>query len=168
MKAILREVLAVHLRLAKALVLAVLEYFVGVAWALLRKRRPVAPVRRRAPAPSPAVAPSPAAAPAQPPIVLEAAVGERAVAAFAVANHSPEAMEATFALSPFRDAAGAVAPMTIEIDPPRVSLEAAQQVVVRIAAAVTDTMTAAAAYTGFLTVPGVAEQPIAVIVRRTA
>lgn len=46
--------------------------------------------------------------------------------------------------------------------------DAAQRVVVRIAAAITDDLVASAAYSGFLSVPGIADQPIPIIVRRTA
>jgi hypothetical protein len=142
---VFRAFLALHMRYQAALARATLEYLQGL-FTLLRR-----PVRA-----------------ATQPIVLEGASGEQAVGAFAVANHLPRPVTATFDLSPFRDERGRPARVALEVHPPRVSLGAAQQAVVRIAAAITDDLAASTSYSGFVSVPGIADHPIPIIVRRTA
>lgn len=165
---IVRQVIDLNMRYYKALGLATLEYVQGLASFWSRN------VRRAAPASSPftPAPPSSGATVARespaPSVVLEAAAGERAAAVFAVANHLTRPVSATFDISPFRDERGRDAGVTIEIEPASVALDPGQQAVVRITAAISEELQAAVAYSGSVNVPGLADRPIPIVIRRVA
>jgi hypothetical protein len=166
---IVRQVIDLNVRYYKALGLATLEYMQGLASFLSRNMRRDA----AAPSPFPFRAPRPAPAPAPPAepasvIVLEAAAGHRAEGAFAVANQLARPVTATIEVSPFRDESGADAHVQVEVSPTRMSLDPGQQVVVHIAAAISDDLLTSIAYRGFVSVPGLSDRPIPILVRRVA
>jgi hypothetical protein len=164
---IVRQVLDLNMRYYKALGLATLEYAQGLASFWSRN------VRRDMPAPSPFTPPRPAPAVAReaaPPaiLVLEAAAGERAVGEFAVANQLTRPVSATFEVSAFRDPSGNDVRVAVEIEPARLTLDPGQQAVVRITAAISKNLQASVPYAGAVSVPGLADRPIPIIVRRAA
>ena len=116
------------------------------------------------PALSPTSAPS-RAAPA-PALVLEAAGGQEARAAFAVFNELAREVSAPVTVSPLRDERGHEGRVSLSLLPGLVTLAPGTRGVVEVRAAITDSLDADVGYYGTITVPELTTGTIAVVVRR--
>ena len=114
------------------------------------------------------VRPAPAASASAAAAVLEAAAGEEAEGGFVVANRLSRHVTASFRISTFTDANGRVAAADVRVEPSTVSLAPGAQAIVQVKARIGDQLEIGTPYRGSISVPDLADAPIAVIVRRRA
>jgi hypothetical protein len=112
----------------------------------------------------------PAAAPAPPPpaLVLEAEAGGTAVGAFMVENGRGEPISAPVTASTFAAAGHGEVEQKLAFEPEVVTLEAGEQVLVRVAALIGDGLQEGVGYRGEIAVPGAAAAGVPVVLRRRA
>jgi hypothetical protein len=172
------QVVELNLRYYRALGAATMDYvrsmltFVGDRSPVIRD----ATARARQAATSVARAATPTAPPAAAPatvhatnaVVLEAAAGEEAAGGFLVNNHLPRRVSAAFRVSPFLGPRGEPFDGALTIDPPMLTLEPGMQAVVRISAMIPATIPPAVDYRGTISIPGLADAPIELVIRRRA
>jgi hypothetical protein len=101
-------------------------------------------------------------------MVLEAEAGAVAVGAFVVENSLPRSVATVVVASPFARPDGHALVVPIACDPPEVTLDPGQQMIVRVGVTVSDEMEAGTDYAGELAVPELPGTRIPVVVRRRA
>jgi hypothetical protein len=111
-------------------------------------------------------APQRAQARAQPAMVLESEAGGAAIGAFVVENALDRSISAPVVASAFVAPAGKEARPAIAFEPEVVVLEPGEQVLVRVVAAVDESLEPNVGYRGDLTVPGLSGTQIPVVLRR--
>jgi hypothetical protein len=172
------QVVELNLRYYRALGAATMDYvrsmltFAGDRSPIIReataRARQAATSVARATTPAATPVTSPATAPAASAVVLEAAAGEEAAGGFVVNNHLPRRVSAAFRLSPFLGPRGEPFDGALTIDPPMLTLEPGMQAVVRISATIPASMPSGVDYRGTVSVPGLADAPIDLLIRRRA
>jgi hypothetical protein len=120
--------------------------------------------------PSPAPAAAVPAAPSAPPIalVLEAEAGQVAQGVVMVENRLARRVSATVVTSAFSSGAGDEIRPTLRVQPGTVTLEPGGRALVQVGALVDDRLAAGVRYQGSLTVPGLSDTPIPVVLQRRA
>ena len=128
----------------------------------------------RPPAPAPAAAPAPAPPPPAPSpapmavLVLEAEAGHEARGVFVVGNRLARTVSAPVTASPFTD------PQGREVDPPRrvepevVTLDPGAQTLVQIVVTVTESLDLGTDYRAEISIPGLSDSRVPVVLRRRA
>jgi hypothetical protein len=101
-----------------------------------------------------------------PALVLEGQAGERARGAFMVDNRLGRAVTAPVQVSPFSDAAGVPVALAMDIEPRSLSLPPGGQALVEVFVAISDSLGPGASYRGEISVPGLADRSIPILVRR--
>ena len=125
-------------------------------------------------APSPAApssgAASPASAPTPSPIalVLEAEAGQVAQGVVMVENRLARRVSATVVTSAFSSGGGDEIRPTLRVQPGTVTLEPGGRALVQVGALVDERLAAGVRYQGSLTVPGLSDTPIPVVLQRRA
>jgi len=104
--------------------------------------------------------PSPAA------IVLEGAAGRRAFGLFVVENKLSHPVSARVVFGPLIDPSGREIPSSLRFEPGAIALAPGQQVVVRVGVHISRGFAVGVSYRGDVSVPGIAEARIPVVVRR--
>ena len=120
-------------------------------------------------APAPGAA-SPVGAPSPSPIalVLEAEAGQVAQGVVMVENRLPRRVSATVVTSAFSSGAGDEIRPTLRVQPGTVTLEPGGRALVQVGALVDEGLAAGVRYQGSLTVPGLSDTPIPVVLQRRA
>lgn len=173
------QVVELNLRYYRALGAATMDYvrsmltFVGdrspiIREATTRARQAATSVARATTPTATTATASPAPVHAASAVVLEAAAGEEAAGGFVVNNHLPRRVSAAFRVSPFLGPRGEPFHGALTIDPPMLTLEPGMQAVVRISATIPASMPPGVDYRGTISVPGLADAPIDLIIRRRA
>jgi len=114
----------------------------------------------RPPTSTPAPSPSPAA------LVLEAEAGELAQGVIMVENRLARRVSATVVTSAFSNAAGEEIWPTLRVHPGTIDLEPGARTLVQIGALVDDRLDPATRYQGQVTVPGLSDTPIPIVLQR--
>jgi hypothetical protein len=111
-----------------------------------------------------------AGAPSPPPIalVLEAEAGQVAQGVVMVENRLARRVEATVVTSAFSSGTGDEIRPTLRVQPGTVTLEPGGRALVQVGALVDERLAAGVGYQGSLTVPGLSDTPIPVMLRRRA
>jgi len=112
------------------------------------------------PAPPPAAPPSPVA------LVLEAESGQIAQVVVMVENKLHRQVSATVVTSPFSSRVGEEIRPTLRVQPGTITLEPGGRALVQISALVDDRLESGVRYRGEVTVPGLSDTPIPVMLRR--
>lgn len=165
-----RRALEANVRYYEAVGRASVEYLRAVAGALgevrgaeTREPRLAAPEHR--PRRAPAERSESPAAPA-PAMVLEAEAGSAALGAFLVENRMREKVSAPISGSSFVDESGGAITPRLVFDPEIVTLEPGEQLLVRIMAEIGDKLTPDVAYRGEVSVPGLGDSTVPIVLRR--
>jgi len=154
----LRRAAEANMRYYSALGQATADYVKAVVDIWQGLARPDGAVASTAPStPSPSIGPA---------LVLEAAAGASARAAFVVANKLARPVTAPVVTSTFADPSGATVQPTLRIEPGRVALGPGDRAIVQVMAAITDDLVTGVAYRGRLSVPGLSDDSVAVVIRR--
>jgi hypothetical protein len=161
------RVIDLNLRYYRALGGATVDYVRSVA-SFIGDQTPLRSIFSRLCRPAPVAPPAAATDPALASIVLEAAAGEDVEAGFVVVNHLTRRISASFHISPFTDLAGRSANVNLRIDPPLVTLDPGMELAVRLGVRITDQLESGHDYRGTISVPGLADTPVAVILRRSS
>lgn len=109
-----------------------------------------------------------APAPPGPTILLEAEAGGHALGVLLVENVLAEAVSARIVVSPFVDSSGREARTAIRVDPETISLEPKEQVLVRLVAAIDDSLIPGADYRAEVSVPDLPGTCVPLVLRRRA
>jgi len=113
------------------------------------------------------VAPEIAARPALPPTILvEAEAGQSGMGVFLVENTTAEQLSIPVHASPFRDSHGDEISLAVAFRPDTITLDPGDQQVVQVAAAVDETLEPDVRYRALISVPGLSETQIPIVVRR--
>ena len=112
--------------------------------------------------------PPPDADHAAPTIVVEAEAGQAGVGVFLLENTTPQELSVLVACSPFRNADGHEVEPVVAFRPDAIRLHPGDQVVVQVAVVVDETLEPEVRYHAELSVPGLSETRIPIIVRRRA
>jgi hypothetical protein len=158
-----------NLRYYKALTTATIDYYRSIAhfYAERSPLRPFATPVTAPPSPRERLTETPPLPPTPvPTVVLEAVAGDEAEGGFVVVNRLPRTVSASFVVEPFVDIVGHRAAADLRIEPSSVTLEGGAQTIVRLAVRVTKEMSAGVDYRGWVTVPGISDTPIEIILRR--
>jgi hypothetical protein len=108
----------------------------------------------------PAPAPSPAA------MVLEGEAGSRAFGLFVVENKLPKEVSTSVVVGPLVDPDGQEIPSVLRFEPGVITLAPGEQVVARVSAQISRGLAAGVRYQGEISIPGIADARIPIIVRR--
>lgn len=129
----------------------------------------VAPVLGRAAA-SATTAPQSSSSPASPSaaLVLEAEAGQIAQGVVMVENRLPRRVSATVITSAFSSGAGEEIWPSLRVQPGTITLESGARALVQIGVLVDDRLIAGVQYRGQVTVPGLSDTPIPVVLLRRA
>jgi hypothetical protein len=100
-------------------------------------------------------------------ILLEAAAGESAVGVFLVENTTVQALSGPVQVSAFVDEQGREVRPAIAFRPDVVVLDPGDQSVVQVAAAVDETFEAEVRYQAEISIPGLSETRVPIVVRRS-
>lgn len=164
----LRRALEANLQYYEALGRATRDYWAAVSrlWRDLPLR--VGNVRFGAPAgPGLAARPAAAPAPAAPAtLVLEAEAGGEAQGVFMVDNRLSRTVSTAVVTSAFADPSGRAVRPVLRVVPGVVTLEPAGRTLVQLFAAVTDDLDPDVDYRGEVSVPGLSDRGIPVVLRR--
>lgn len=120
---------------------------------------PFRPTASTAPAATPAAAATPA-------LVLEAEQGQQAHGAFMVENKLSRAVSAPVVTSAFIGPDGRELRPTMRVEPGIVSLEPGAKALVQIIATISEDLAAGAAYQGEVSVPGLSNTRVPLVLRR--
>jgi hypothetical protein len=169
------QVVELNLRYYRALGSATVDY-VRSLFAFVSDRSPavrnVAARARQAAGNVAASATTPAATAttAQPSsvVVLEAAAGEEAAGGFIVNNHLARRVSAAFRVSPLLGPNGEPFDGSLQMHPEMLTLDPGMQTVVRLSVMIPPAISPGTDYRGTISIPGLADAPIDVIVRRRA
>jgi hypothetical protein len=101
------------------------------------------------------------------PLVLEAGPGHAAVGAFMVQNRLDARVSTPIEASVFADAAGRSVNPEIVFQPPDVTLEPGEKALVKVVVRVGDEIKAGTDYIGAVTIPGLANRRLELLLRRT-
>ncbi len=99
-------------------------------------------------------------------VILEGAIGDEPRGGFVVANRLPRQVSASFAVEPITDGEGHRMAGNLNVDPPAVTLDAGKQSVVHVGVRIGEQFQPGVDYRGSVSAPGIADAPIAVVVRR--
>jgi hypothetical protein len=124
------------------------------------------PSGAKAPQPQTSAQAASAAPGSVPSMVLEAEAGKTAVGVFLVENSLPDHVDAAIVASSLLDPNGASHELTFVFDPPTISLDPREQVLVRVSALLPETLQPAIAYSGSISIPELKGTSVPVIVRR--
>jgi hypothetical protein len=102
------------------------------------------------------------------PLVLEAESGHAAVGAFMVQNRLEARVSTPIEASVFADAAGRSINPEIVFQPPDVTLEPGEKALVKVVVRVGDEIKAGTDYIGAVTIPGLANRRLELLLRRTS
>ena len=100
-------------------------------------------------------------------MVLEGAVGTKALGVFLVENGFPRAVSASASASTFVDENGNEVNPTVEFQPASIVLEPGEQMLVKVMANIDETIPAGVRYRGEIGVPGLMGTRIPVVLGRT-
>ncbi|MBV8200760.1 MAG: hypothetical protein JOZ15_09065 [Acidobacteria bacterium] len=122
------------------------------------------------PAAAPPAAASPAAAPAAavPALVLEAEAGAQARGVFLVSNRLARRVSAPVMTSAFRDPSGREVRPALRVEPDLVTLEPGGQMLLEVVADVDQELDLDVAYRGAVSIPGLSDEQVPVVLRRRA
>ena len=123
-------------------------------------RATAAPASRRAPAAT--------ASPVPPAVVLEAEAGQSAQAVFMVNNELARAVTATVHASDFTAPDGRPVRPALRVQPGTVALEPGGRMLVQLSVFVDEQLEPGVGYRGEVSVPGLSETPVPVLLRRKA
>ncbi len=112
--------------------------------------------------------PTTPAKPAAPAIVLEEASGQEAVGAFLVDNKLARRVSTAVATSAFTDDSGRQIQPPLRIVPGTLTLDPGQSALVQVIAPIGDDLEPGVTFRGELSVPGLAENGIRIVLRRRA
>jgi hypothetical protein len=168
------QVIALNLRYYRALGEATVDYvrsvvgFLGehaplVRNVVTRARQAATPVASTSATGATEMPAEPAAA-----VILEAAAGEEAAGGFLINNRLSRRVSAAFRISPISGPDGEPYGGKLSVEPAVVTLDAGMQNVVRIATTIPRSLAPAADYRGTISLPGLADAPIDVVIRRRA
>ena len=99
-------------------------------------------------------------------LVLEAEAGERAEAYFVVENLLSRKVPAEIIASAVVDPDGEEVAQEMQFDPSTINLEPGERIIVQVAADIEERLEPGVGYRGNITVPGLSDEPAAVIIRR--
>jgi len=99
-------------------------------------------------------------------ILLEAEAGQTGLGVFMVENTTPQQLSIPVSVSPFRDPKGREVQPAVGFRPDEIVLEPGDQLVVQVAAAVDETLEPDVRYRAEISVPGLSEARIPIVVRR--
>lgn len=152
-----------YAKLAREYVDEVVASFQGARRASASGPIGAVPTEARArPAPAPA-APEPSPPPA---MALEGRLGSRPAGAFVVENGLDRRVRTPLLASSFKGPAGAELSIPLTFEPAEIDLEAGDQVLVRVTAAIDDSLEHGVVYRGDVTVPGLPGTRVGLVVRR--
>ncbi|MGH7504394.1 MAG: hypothetical protein ACRELX_02030 [Longimicrobiales bacterium] len=160
----LRRVMDANLRYYEALGQITQEYWKAV-FGVFREL----PIRLGAPRPSgasPAATPNPTAPASAATLVLEGTAGDEAQGVFMVENRLSRMVSTAVVVSAFSDPSGRTLHPTLRVSPGVVSLQPGGRTLVQIGAVIPDDFEPDVAYRGEVTVPGLSEHGIPVLLRR--
>jgi hypothetical protein len=117
--------------------------------------------------PGSSVTPAIAATRALPPTILvEAEAGQSGMGVFLVENTTAEQLSIPVHASPFRDSRGREVSLAVAFRPDTITLDPGDQQVVQVAAAVDESLEPDVRYRALISVPGLSETQIPIVVRR--
>jgi hypothetical protein len=162
----LRRVMEANLQYYSALGRVTQDYWKAMfgIWQELPARLGVTTAGPRAATPSPPPVPSTSAAT----LVLEGETGGEAQGVFMVENRLARTVSTTVVTSAFADRSGRAVRPALRVVPGVVTLEPGGRTLVELYAAVTDDLDADVDYRGEISVPGLADHAIPVVLRRRA
>jgi len=99
-------------------------------------------------------------------LVLEAQAGETAKAYFLVENQLSRQVPAEIIASPIVDTNGQEIAQQLYFEPSSINLVPGEKILVQVAADINQTLEVGTAYRGNVTVPGLSDAPIAIVIRR--
>ncbi len=99
-------------------------------------------------------------------MVVEAEAGKRGLGVFLVENTTAQRVSAPVGVSAFVDGSGREARPAVRFSPDAVTLEPGDQVLVQVAAAVDETLEPEVRYRAEISIPGLSETRIPIVVRR--
>lgn len=99
-------------------------------------------------------------------LVLEAEAGERAEAYFLVENQLTTQVPAEIVASPIVDADGQEVAQKLQFEPSIINLDPGGKILVQVAAEIDQTLEPGTGYRGSITVPGLSDTPVAIVIRR--
>jgi hypothetical protein len=114
----------------------------------------------------PAAAPASAVPPAAPVLLLEAEAGNEVSGVFLVSNRLPRTVSAPVVISPFTDPSGRVVHPPQRVEPELLALDPGAQSLVQIAVTVSDELVAGVDYRAEISVPGLSDSRVPVMLRR--
>jgi len=159
----LRRLFEANLRCVEALGRAGADYIQSLSRVWRDAGLPGFPVRS-APLPPPQARPAPTASAAT--LLLEAAAGELAQGVFMVENRLARAGSASVVTSAFAGESGAEVWPTMRVQPGEIRLEPGARTLVQISALIDERLDTGVRYRGHVSVPGLSDTPIPIVVRR--
>ena len=99
-------------------------------------------------------------------LVLEAQAGERAESYFVVENQLSRKVPAEIIASPIVDAKDEVVKQKLQFEPSKIDLEPGQRIIVQVMADIDQSLEPGVGYRGSITVPGLSDSPVAIVLRR--
>lgn len=105
---------------------------------------------------------------AAPTIAVEAEAGQAGVGVFLLENTTPQQLDVPVAVTPFRNADGHTVELAVAFRPEAIRLDPGDQVVVQVAVVVDETLEPDVRYHAEISVPGLSETRIPIVVRRRA
>ncbi len=163
---VVRRAIDANLKYYEGLGRLTVDYVSALAEVVSGSKLPIRLGRKAEPSKSTAASGPTAAAQRIPALLLEGGTGTEAQAMFVVNNDLPREVTATVATSGFLDASGNEVHPTLVTDPGVVSLGPGERTAVRILATITEDLEPEVAYRGEITVPGLSERGVPVILRR--
>lgn len=99
-------------------------------------------------------------------LVLEAEAGERAESFFVVENQLSRKVPAEIIASPIVDAKDEEVEQKLQFEPSSIDLEPGQRVIIQVIADIDQSLEPGVGYRGSITVPGLSDSPVAIVLRR--
>ena len=159
-----RRVMEANLRYYEGLIGLSANYLGAVVGALGSLRTPDQSAHPLVPG-DPGRTASRANAPA-PALVLEAESGSDAMGAFLVENHLAHRVAAPIVVSAFRDPAGLEVEPALKFEPQSIALEPGEQLLVRVSVRIEEQHNVGTAYRGEVSIPGLSDSRVRLVIRR--